>query len=116
MFRDALDRRSRVLGPDHAETLITMANLGEVILDRGRISDAAQLLGVAAEKARKAVPTTDWTLPNILTKWGRCQMLMHRPAEAKSTLKEAVELFGKTLGPTDERTKKAEELLAKVTQ
>jgi len=89
-----------------------MANLGEVILNRGRVNDAAQLLRVAAEKARKTVPPTDWTLPNILAKWGRCQVLLRRPAEAKSTLRESVELYGKTLGPEDDRTRSAEKLLA----
>jgi hypothetical protein len=72
------ERRRRVLGPDHDETLISMGNLGEVILDRGRVVEAAQILRVASEKGRATLPKTDFTLPNLLAKWGRCQMLMGR--------------------------------------
>jgi eukaryotic-like serine/threonine-protein kinase len=108
------DAERRVLGPDHAATLISMANLGEVMLDRGRVEEAAQLLEVAAQKARATLPTTDSTLPSVLTKWGRCLMMMHRNDEAKTTLKEAVNLYEKTLGSQHSRTRSAEKLLAKV--
>jgi TolA-binding protein len=91
-----------------------MSNLGDVILDRGRVGEAAQLLGVAAQKAKATLPKTDSTLPSVLTKWGRCLMEMHRNAEAKLTLKEAVELYEKTLGSQHSRTRSAEKLLAKV--
>jgi len=113
-FRDAFERRRRVLGRDHSETLISMGNLGEVILDRGRVAEAARLLSVASEKGRATLPKTDSTLPNLLAKWGRCQMLMHRTDEARSTLKEAVELYGTTLGPGDERTRNAKKLLSQL--
>ncbi len=113
-YREAFDRRCRVLGPDHAATLISMANLGEVMLDRGRVEEAAQRLEVAAQKARATLPTTDSTLPSVLTKWGRCLMMMHRNDEAKATLKEAVNLYEKTLGSQHSRTRSAEKLLAKV--
>jgi serine/threonine protein kinase/Flp pilus assembly protein TadD len=113
-YREAFERRRRVLGPDHASTLISMGNLGDVILDRGRVDDAAQLLRVAAEKARATLPKTDSTLPSLLTKWGRCLALMHRTEEAKSTLTEAVQLYEKTLGAQNSRTKNAQKLLAKL--
>ena len=94
--------------------LISMANLGDVILDRGRVSEAAKLLEAAAQKAKATLPTTDLTLPSVLTKWGRCLMRMGRNDEAKTTLKEAVNLYQKTLGSQDSRTRSAERLLAKV--
>jgi TolA-binding protein len=91
-----------------------MGNLGDVILDRGRIDEAAQLLRVAAERARATLPTTDLTLASLLTKWGRCLMLMHRTEEARSTLTEAVQLYEKTLGTQHSRTRNAQKLLAKL--
>jgi TolA-binding protein len=94
--------------------LTSMANLGEVILDRGRVEEAAELLEVAAAKAKVTLPATDSALPGVLTKWGRCLMVMHRDEEAKSALKEAVELYGKSLGAENSHTRKAEQLLAHV--
>ncbi len=113
-FREAFDRRRRVLGPDNSNTLISMGHLGEVILDRGRIQEAAELLRGAVEKAKATLPATDLTLPNLLTKWGRCLLTMRRNAEAKSTLHEAIGLYLKTLGPEDSRTRNAEKFLAQV--
>jgi len=91
-----------------------MGHLGEAVLERGRIQEAAQLLGGAVERAKATLPTTDLTLPNLLTKWGRCLLAMHRNEEAKSALQEAVGLYKNTLGPEDSRTRNAEKLLAKV--
>jgi TolA-binding protein len=91
-----------------------MGHLGEVILDRGRTQEAADLLRVAVEKAKATLPATDLTLPNLLTKWGRCLLAMRRNEEAKSTLQEAVGLYTKTLSAEDSRIRNAENLLAKV--
>lgn len=91
-----------------------LRTVGEVILDRGRVDEAAQLLEGAAQKAQATLPTTDSTLPSVLTKWGRCLMMMHRNDEAKTTLKEAVNLYVKTLGTQHSRTRSAETLLTKV--
>jgi TolA-binding protein len=113
-FREAFDHRRRVLGPDNSNTLISMGHLGEAILDRGRIQEAAQLLQGAVERAKATLPATDLTLPNLLTKWGRCLLAMRRDEEAKSTLQQAIGLYTKTLSPEDSRTRTAEKLLAKI--
>jgi non-specific serine/threonine protein kinase/serine/threonine-protein kinase len=113
-YRQAFERRRRVLGPDHAATLISMANLGDVLTSRGKSSEAEPLLRGAAEKARGALPPTDPTLPNVLSKWGRCQAQLRRLPEARATLQEAVDLYRKTLGPDHSSTKNAEKLLAEL--
>ncbi len=111
-YRDAFERRRRVLGADHAGTLIAMGNLGETLLLRGRNAEAADLLRVAAGKAR--APETDSSRASILSKWGRCLIALHRDDEARTTLAEALALYRKTLGPQHSQTRNVEKLLAEL--
>jgi TolA-binding protein len=91
-----------------------MGHLGEVLLARGRIQEAALLLRGAVDRAQATLPATDLTLPNLLTKWGHCLLAMGRRDEARSILQDALRRYSKTLSPEDSRTRNAKTLLAEV--
>jgi serine/threonine protein kinase len=66
----------------------------------------------AIAKVFDAGTTPHLTLPNLLTKWGRCLLAMKQTEEARSTVQDAIRLYAKTLNTDDSRTRAAEKLLA----
>jgi tetratricopeptide (TPR) repeat protein len=55
LHRDALAKRTRVLGVEHPDTLTSMANLGIIFLAQGKAAESQKMLGSTLEKRRRTL-------------------------------------------------------------
>ena len=55
VFRDVLAREVRVLGPEHADTLVAQTQLGESLIDLERYPEAEKILRATAESLGKVL-------------------------------------------------------------
>jgi eukaryotic-like serine/threonine-protein kinase len=60
IFRDALARSSRVLGPEHHDTLVTTLGLGNDLIDLHRDAEAAQLALATARTLDATLGSDNW--------------------------------------------------------
>jgi lipopolysaccharide biosynthesis regulator YciM len=55
LYQETLRTQSRVLGPEHPETLATMKDLADAYTQEGRIDDAERLLTTAVQGMRRVL-------------------------------------------------------------
>ncbi|KAG2428469.1 hypothetical protein HXX76_011588 [Chlamydomonas incerta] len=73
LFREALEIRTRVLGPDHVDTLVSLSALGSSLQMQGRSAEAEPIFRDVLEKRRKitdadvteAMANLAWTLQSL---------------------------------------------------
>jgi non-specific serine/threonine protein kinase/serine/threonine-protein kinase len=53
--REAMEKRRRVLGAEHQETLISISNMGGLLRDQGKLSEALPYYREAVEKSRRVL-------------------------------------------------------------
>jgi tetratricopeptide (TPR) repeat protein len=67
--RQVLDARRRLLGPEHPDTLNSINNLAETLVDLGDLAEAADLLQEALDASRRLLgaehPTTRGVARNL---------------------------------------------------
>ena len=55
LYREALERKRRVLGDDHPDTLVSINNMGYLLVAQRRLKDAEPLYREALERRRKVL-------------------------------------------------------------
>ena len=104
LFRQALEIRTRLLGPEHPITLASIRNLGSCIDDQGRSAEAEPLYRQAVEgKTRVLGPDHPDTLAGIYN-LAACIDDQGRGEEAEPLYRQALEGKTRVLGPDHPNT------------
>ena len=105
-LRNALEKRHRVLGEEHPDTLISVNNLGTLLIAQGKHAAAEQLL-VPAEIATRKVFAGDNArrLASFLLTLGEARKGLGEFAAAETNLLEAQPIFVKSRGPQHKDTR-----------
>src|SRR5207248_1204504 len=82
LFRQILDARKRLLGPDHPNTIAVMSSLGEVQLLVGNRDDAEQVLHGALDAYERTHADT-WRRYYTQSLLGQCLARSGRYADAE---------------------------------
>jgi hypothetical protein len=95
-WRQCWEGRSRVLGPDHAETRLTLTMLIPCLVEQGKGAEAERLLRPEYERrAKSAKPDLAWAEFLALYGWTLTQTA--NPSEAEPVLRECKEIRVKGL-------------------
>jgi tetratricopeptide (TPR) repeat protein len=99
LFREALEGRRQILGPDHPDTLATLNDYAFLTSHRGELKDAEPLCRAALEGRRRVLGhdhadtlTSLNNLANLLSRLGKAK-------EAEQSFREALERRKRVLGP-----------------
>ncbi len=107
MAADGSERRK----PD-AMTLISINNLGALLVAQGKYAEAVELLAAADAATRKAsVGGLSFRLATYLTHLGRAQSGIRERAAAESNLLEALDIFETNPGPNPQDRRECTEAL-----
>jgi non-specific serine/threonine protein kinase/serine/threonine-protein kinase len=90
-YREALEKRRRVLGGEHPDTLISINNMGALLQAEGKIDQAEPYYREALEKRRRVLGDEH---PHTLASIGSMGALLHaqgKPSEALELLTPAQE-------------------------
>ena len=99
LLREVVDARRAALGDAHPETLISLANLGSMLLcEAGSLSEAATVLREATDRSRDALGGRDANTLSALHSLGLVLHRQGRRAEAEPHLRSAFEGSVATLG------------------
>ena len=99
-FREALDKRRRLLGDGHQSTLLSIADMGSLWVDEGKPGEAAAVLAPADAAMRKEfIGANTYQLAQYLRSLGRARLALGQYAEAEANLLEAHEIFERGPGP-----------------
>lgn len=90
MARKALEIRRALLGEQHPDTAISLATLGLVLVERGQLSDAEQLLHQAYTIQQSRLGTMVSERGETLLGLGELRLAQGRTAEAEQLLREGV--------------------------
>jgi tetratricopeptide (TPR) repeat protein len=90
----AVELSRRALGPDHAQTLFQMGNLGGGLVNAGRDAEALAIYREAADLTARTFGAEHASVANLL--FNECEALNHlgRAAEAEVACRRALELWG----------------------
>jgi len=66
-MREAVERRQRVRGQEHQETMVAMTALAEALTAQGKFAEAERLLTACIETADRAPPKGRNTYRSMLT-------------------------------------------------
>ncbi|MEO1087640.1 MAG: tetratricopeptide repeat protein, partial [Acidobacteriota bacterium] len=104
IFSDLLERQRRLLGPDHAELIITLYNLATVRDEQDRWDEAVPLLEEAWRIAgvRGALETP--VASDVLLLFGRVEHRGKRPVEAAEKYQRALDLRRRLYGDIHRET------------
>jgi eukaryotic-like serine/threonine-protein kinase len=98
LFEKALDTRTRVLGPQNPETLLTEVALATTLRRQGKLADAEKMLRQTLDSQRKAIgadnPDTLLTMVALATDLGE----QGRRGEQESLLRQALAIQQRVLG------------------
>jgi tetratricopeptide (TPR) repeat protein len=90
-YRETLDIRRRVLGPEHPDTLRSMHNLGDILYEEGRYAEAEKLLRETLNISRRVLgpeyPDTAASTYSL----GSIALCRGKRDEALADLREAVD-------------------------
>lgn len=97
--KQAMEIRKEVLGPDHPDTLVSMANLAATYARQGRWKDAesleVQVLEIRKEVLGPNHPDTLTSMSNLAFTWKR----LGRVHDATELMEQCAEAHIQTLGP-----------------
>ena len=112
LFQQALDTRTRVLGPQNPDTLLSEASLAATLRREGKLADAEKMLRQTLDAQTKTIgpdnPDTLLTLVALATDLGE----QDRHGEQESLLRQALEKQRRVLGPDNPATLKTMNNLA----
>lgn len=104
LFQQALDTRTRVLGPQNPDTLLTEVSLAATLRRQGKLADAEKMLRQTLDSQRKVIgpdnPDTLLTMVALATDLGE----QGRRGEQESLLRQALEIQRRVLGPENPDT------------
>jgi hypothetical protein len=99
--REGLERRRRVRGDEHPDTLISIASLGGILVALGRAGEAIELLAPAEPAARREFTGgNSIRLGRFLTALGRARIATEELDAAEANLTEAYALVEQSPGAT----------------
>ncbi|MBK7876208.1 MAG: tetratricopeptide repeat protein [Planctomycetes bacterium] len=111
ILRDLLERSERANGPDNPDTLTVLNTAAQVELRDGHPADAEPLFRELCERTRRSMGSDHWYTWAFQTGHAAALLALDRDAEAEPLLVEAYEECTRLLGDTDERTRRAAQLL-----
>ena len=91
-YAEALEIRSEILGPDHVDTLITLANLGGIYAVQDRYEEALPLYERAVATTEKALGSDHPNLPPLLDGLAASYRNTGRTEAALAVTRRSVEL------------------------
>jgi hypothetical protein len=97
LFRQVLEVRRRVLGPEHPHTLSTMLELVQLYQEQGNPSVAEPLVVRLIEIWRRRPDGEGRQLPFALNLLSRSLLLQNRYAEAEPVARESILIYQKNL-------------------
>jgi eukaryotic-like serine/threonine-protein kinase len=97
LFRQVLEVRRRVLGPEHPDNLTTTLNLVQLYQNHGYPSLAEPLVVRIVEILRRRTDYERRQLPFALNLLSRNLLLQNRYAEAEPVARESMMIYQKTL-------------------
>jgi tetratricopeptide (TPR) repeat protein len=106
-----LRRASKAIGPEHRDTLDSVATLGRIVMKQERYGDAANLLSEALELASRILPESHFRRALIQHDLGRCLTQLERAHEAEPLLTAALDMLATELAPDDRRLRRTIETL-----
>jgi hypothetical protein len=111
--RKTFEIKTRVLGPEHAETVISQSSLGQLLCQQQK-AEGEQVLRAAVEVAER--PTSQSRYPPAMYRGrlGSCLGSLGRYAEGERLLLSSDEVLAAKLGPKDSRTQETASDLAKL--
>ena len=93
MYREVLDVRKEILGPDHPDTLWTHEGLSGLLINRGQLAEAEPLMKQAADGIKEALGAD-----HIDTLWVHHSLaLLYQHLDDPDRLKEAEEMHQRAL-------------------
>ena len=104
LLAQAVDIRRRVLGPEHPDTLRTMASLGVNSFDQGRYAEAEKTLRETLDVRRRVLGPDH---PDTLQSMNDLGLVLNaegRFADAANVLRDALEIKTRVLGPENPAT------------
>lgn len=98
-YRDALSVRSGLLGPDHVDTLTTVANLGGILVLQESYEEALPLYERAVAATERTLGPDHPNLPPLLDQLAVIHRNSGRIDEALAVTRRSVELARRLYGP-----------------
>ncbi len=112
LLREGLRIKTRLLGAEHWDVLIDQLTLADVLADARRFREADTLYAQTLSAHRRLLPSGDRQIGDDLYGYGMVRMAMGDSAAARTSLREAVEIYRKAPLRGDMRLVTAERLLA----
>jgi tetratricopeptide (TPR) repeat protein len=103
-YRDALEKRRRILGEQHQSTLISIRDMGSLWIDEGKPGAAAALLAPAEAAMRKEFTGENaYWLAKYLLSLGMARSALGQYADAEANLIEARSILASSPYPKEPR-------------
>ncbi|KAG2490690.1 hypothetical protein HYH03_010852 [Edaphochlamys debaryana] len=99
LYRQVLELRQRVLGPEHPDTVSSINNLASCIQARGRYEEAEPLYRQALELRQRVLGPEHPNTVNLINNLASCIQARGRYEEAEPLYRQALELRQRVLGP-----------------
>lgn len=99
MYRRILEAKRRVLPPDHPSTIITLVNLGSLLVEMDRAEEAETVILEAVERARRAGSGALMQQVGALNVLGRMHQRAGRMDQAIGAWDEAARTLRDSAGP-----------------
>jgi tetratricopeptide (TPR) repeat protein len=114
MFRQAIAIGERTLGHDHPTVVASRNNLGSLLRDTGRYSEAESLYRDSLEIGKRIFGCEHPNIGTSLSSLARLLRYMNRHAEAELLARDALEIFGRNVDPGHPLIGRARENLARI--
>jgi hypothetical protein len=112
-YREALERTTRTLGPDHAYTRLSVQGLAETLVARQQHADAEAVLAPAEASFRRAATADGGSeLRRMLVFLGKARAAQGKFKPAEAALKEAYDAYVAFGGPGNRGAQVSAESLA----
>ena len=102
LFRAALAEQEATIGPSHPDTLLSLSNLGGILLDMGKSSDAEPIIRLALERRTKVLGPDHQSTLTSANNLALCLKMQNRLEDAEPLAKQAFVGSMVMLGPTHE--------------
>lgn len=104
LYRQLLEMRKRVSGPEAPETLNTMQELGTVLGCEKQHAEAEQLLRQVLETQRRVLGPTHQNTLATMVNFGNVLKQEAKYEEAGALYRDGAEIMSRTLGPDNRNT------------
>ena len=98
LLRESLEKRRRVLGPDHPITLYGIFDLGDLLSTQGKLAEAEPYLREAFEKRRRVVGAANEVTVGTAAALGQVLVKLGRGSEAEGLLRAQVDALRAEVG------------------